>query len=279
MIIERPYSQLAAWPLPWEPRIIAAGGLTVYGEIAPFQGLEIQHRRWLTTWLRSSALPTTLSIGIWKNPCGSAARITPCSWKGAERPDWNAAAADRYAQAAGLFQDWRQREVLRRDAQPTFYLMEHTYSFQGRDLSRTGLICCVGLEDYQTRGVLAHELTQEPAVQDRVALMDSCNANFSPIMSLYRDPSRSPFPALSSDYGRISTHLSGARRFGPRYGPMVCNRPGRSGRHHRQIRKHPGIPGRWTPPVRGRAAFERAAPVLQRCRSGPGPGFCDDDPV
>ena len=118
--------------------------------------------------------------------------------EGAERPDWNAAAADRYAQAAGLFQDWRQREVLRRDAQPTFYLMEHTYSFQGRDLSRTGLICCVGLEDYQTRGVLAHELTQEPAVQDRVALMDSCNANFSPIMSLYRDPSG----ALSQLYHR-----------------------------------------------------------------------------
>ena len=118
--------------------------------------------------------------------------------EGAERPDWNAAAADRYAQAAGLFQDWRQREVLRRDAQPTFYLMEHTYSFQDRDLSRTGLICCVGLEDYQTRGVLAHELTQEPAVQDRVALMDSCNANFSPIMSLYRDPSG----ALSQLYHR-----------------------------------------------------------------------------
>ena len=186
--------------------------------------------------------------------------------EGAERPDWNAAAADRYAQAAGLFQDWRQREVLRREAQPTFYLMEHTYSFQGRDLSRTGLICCVGLEDYQTRGVLAHELTQEPAVQDRVALMDSCNANFSPIMSLYRDPSGALFPALPSDYGRSSTHLSGARRFGPRYGPMVCNRPGRSGRHHRQIRKHLGVPRRWTPPVRGRAAFERAAPVLQRCR-------------
>ena len=118
--------------------------------------------------------------------------------EGAERPDWNAAAADRYAQAADLFRDWRQREVLRREAQPAFYLMEHTYSFQGRDLSRTGLICCVGLEDYQSRSVLAHELTQEPAVQDRVALMDSCNANFSPIMSLYRDPSG----ALSQLYHR-----------------------------------------------------------------------------
>ena len=118
--------------------------------------------------------------------------------EGAERPDWNASAADRYAQAADLFQDWRQREVLRRDTQPMFYLMEHTYSFQGRDRSRTGLIGCIGLEDYLTRSVLAHEATQEPAVQDRVAVMDSCNANFSPIMSLYRDPSGS----LSKIYQR-----------------------------------------------------------------------------
>lgn len=111
--------------------------------------------------------------------------------EGAERPDWNAPASERYAQAAQLFQDWRDRHVLNRDGEPCFYLMRHRYPHLGRQLTRTGLIGCVGLEEYQRLQVLRHEYTQEPAVQDRVSLMDACNANFSPIMSLYRDASGS----------------------------------------------------------------------------------------
>ena len=115
--------------------------------------------------------------------------------EGAERPDWNAPAGERYAQAAQLFQDWRERNVLNRDEEPCFYLMRHSYPHQdhgnNRQLTRTGLIGAVGLEDYQRLKVLRHEYTQEPAVQDRVSLMDACNANFSPIMSLYRDASGS----------------------------------------------------------------------------------------
>ncbi len=109
--------------------------------------------------------------------------------EGAERPDWNAPARERYAKAAELFQDWRRRDVLRRDDSPAYYLMRHNYSHGGREYSRTGLICCVELAEYDEGQVLRHEHTQEPAVLDRVALMDECNANFSPIMSLYRDRS------------------------------------------------------------------------------------------
>ena len=118
--------------------------------------------------------------------------------EGAERPDWNAPASERYAQAARLFQDWQEQKVLNRDEEPCFYLMGHSYEHQGRQLTRTGLIGCVGLEDYQRLQVLRHEYTQEPAVQDRVSLMDACNANFSPIMSLYRDASGS----LSAAFGQ-----------------------------------------------------------------------------
>lgn len=109
--------------------------------------------------------------------------------EGAERPDWNASASERYAQAANLFKDWQNEDVLRRDTQPSFYLMEHSFPFQGKNLTRIGLICCVGLAEYAQRQILPHEYTQEPAVMDRVALMEACNANFSPIMSLYRDAS------------------------------------------------------------------------------------------
>ena len=50
-----------------------------------------------------------------------------------------------------------------------------------------GLICCVGIEGYDTRQVLPHEFTEAPAIRDRVTLMESVSANISPIMSLYRD--------------------------------------------------------------------------------------------
>ena len=111
--------------------------------------------------------------------------------EGSERPDWNAPAGERYSQASQLFQDWREQKVMNRDQEACFYLMRHSYQhmIQGNSvqLTRTGLIAAVGLEDYQRLQVLRHEHTQEPAVQDRISLMDACDANFSPIMSLYRD--------------------------------------------------------------------------------------------
>ena len=115
--------------------------------------------------------------------------------EGAERPDWNTPASERYSKASQLFRDWREQKVMNRDQKACFYLMKHSYQhmIQGKSvqLTRTGLIAAVRLEDYQRLQVLRHEHTQEPAVQDRVSLMDACNANFSPIMSLYRDPTGS----------------------------------------------------------------------------------------
>ena len=117
--------------------------------------------------------------------------------EGAEQPDWQQPPHLRYAQAAGLFKQWRGLDVLRRDPEPAFYLLKHNFSYQGQINSRLAIFGCVGLEEYDQRQVLPHEFTRAPAVQDRVSLMESCGANFSPIMALHRDATGSLKPLLA----------------------------------------------------------------------------------
>ena len=106
--------------------------------------------------------------------------------EGGEQPDPVDPQAG-YRQAAGLFERWLADGVLDRDETPCFYLMRHTYNLAGRRYRHLGLFTDVLVEDYDAGAVLPHEFTREPAVLDRVALLDACQAQFSPIMSLYRD--------------------------------------------------------------------------------------------
>ena len=106
--------------------------------------------------------------------------------EGGEQPDPNNSEAG-YRQAAALFRDWLEEGVLRRDSEPGFYLMKHGFEFRGQRRDQLGLFGGVGVEDYDKRVVLPHEFTREPAVLDRVALLDYSKAQFSPIMTNYRD--------------------------------------------------------------------------------------------
>ena len=106
--------------------------------------------------------------------------------EGGEQPDPVDPQAG-YQQAARLFRQWLSDGALRQDDGPGFYLMRHAYNFGGRRRQHIGLFADVLVEDYDAGAVLPHEFTREPAVLDRVALLDACQAQFSPIMSLYRD--------------------------------------------------------------------------------------------
>lgn len=107
-----------------------------------------------------------------------------------------------YRQAAGLFERWLAGRILTPDETPSFYLMSHTYDFGGRHYQHLGLFADVLVEDYDAGAVFPHEFTREPAVLDRVALLDACQAQFSPIMSLYRDTEG----ALRNIFDGISSH-------------------------------------------------------------------------
>ena len=106
--------------------------------------------------------------------------------EGGEQPDPVAPEAG-YRQAAQLFRQWLAEGALAQDDRPGYYLMRHSYDFGGVRRQHLGFFANVLVEDYDAGAVFPHEFTREPAVLDRVALLDACQAQFSPIMSLYQD--------------------------------------------------------------------------------------------
>ena len=95
---------------------------------------------------------------------------------------------NRYTRSAALLSQWIESGVLLREDEPCFYLVQHGFRAQGRERRRTELMAHVRLEEYAHRVVLPHEYTRDRDKRDRLALMEACHANFSPIMCLYKDP-------------------------------------------------------------------------------------------
>ncbi len=106
--------------------------------------------------------------------------------EGGEQPDpLNPQAG--YQRAASLFRQWLENGALRQEDVPCFYLMRHTYQDQGEMKQQSGLFGGILVEEYGQGSVLPHEFTREPAVLDRVALLEASMTQFSPLMTLYRD--------------------------------------------------------------------------------------------
>ena len=94
---------------------------------------------------------------------------------------------DWYARAAKLQAEWLASGVLEEDDSASFYVIEETFSFAGNDFVRQGLISAVRLEEFDKGVVLPHEFTRPGPKVDRLELMRSAKANYSPLMVLYRD--------------------------------------------------------------------------------------------
>lgn len=95
---------------------------------------------------------------------------------------------DWYARAATLQAEWLASGVLQEDDSPSMYVIEETFSYAGNDYVRRGLISAVRLVDFDSGVVLPHEFTRPGPKVDRLELMRSAKANYSPLMVLYRDP-------------------------------------------------------------------------------------------
>ena len=94
----------------------------------------------------------------------------------------------RYSQARETFAKWQQEEVLVRDNVPAIYLYHTEYSLpSGKRLTRKGLLCLVRLAEFAEGIVKPHEKTFSGVTSDRLSLLDTCHAQFSPIFSLYPD--------------------------------------------------------------------------------------------
>ncbi|BAF60736.1 hypothetical protein PTH_2555 [Pelotomaculum thermopropionicum SI] len=100
---------------------------------------------------------------------------------------WDSETSNRYTRAACNFAAWLKESVLVPEALPALYLYEQEFTAGGERKIRSGLICGVRLEPYEKGIVLPHEETIPKHKADRLELMRSCRANFSPIFGLYTD--------------------------------------------------------------------------------------------
>ena len=104
---------------------------------------------------------------------------------------------ERYNSARDYFSTWQEERVLIRDAEPAFYLYIINYKLpSGLRLIRKGFIGLVKLADFSEGIVKPHEQTFDTVTADRLRLMDTCEAQFSQIFSLYSDPEMQIIRAL-----------------------------------------------------------------------------------
>lgn len=92
----------------------------------------------------------------------------------------------RYHGAASVLRNWLAAGVLRRDTAPAYYLLRQAFTHDGAARERFAFLGALRLEPLGEH-VMPHEHTAPGPKQDRLALMHACQANFSPLMLLYRD--------------------------------------------------------------------------------------------
>jgi uncharacterized protein (DUF1015 family) len=94
---------------------------------------------------------------------------------------------NRYTRAADDYRAWLRKNILTPEPKPAIYLYEQEFTAGGENKIRSGIICGVRLEPYEKGIVLPHEETMSKHKADRLELMRACQANFSPVFSLYAD--------------------------------------------------------------------------------------------
>ncbi len=101
--------------------------------------------------------------------------------------------SDRYSRAADTFKKWIASNILAADSKPAFYLYEQTFDIASGGASRSqvvvrrGIFGACKLEPFGTGCVFPHEETFGGPKADRLALMQTCEANLSPVFGLIPD--------------------------------------------------------------------------------------------
>ena len=98
--------------------------------------------------------------------------------------------ANRYTRAKAFFDAWLQEQVLITSRGPCFYSYEISYKIENKEKRLRGFLGLVKLEALGKGNIHPHEYTHSKPKKDRLDLMRTCNANVSPIFSLYNSKER-----------------------------------------------------------------------------------------
>ncbi len=108
---------------------------------------------------------------------------------------------NRYTRARDVYESWQRDGILTQEKEPCFYLYRQNFKHpeNGILLERSALLGRVKLEPFEKGVIIPHEKTLSRPKEDRKKLLETVNANFSPIFGLYQDPR-----------GEVKSLLSGA---------------------------------------------------------------------
>ncbi len=93
---------------------------------------------------------------------------------------------NKYTRAKRCLDVWIKDGILIRSDKPSFYAYEVIYTVQDMRKRLCGFLCLVKLEELGHGSVYPHECTHSEPKQDRLNLLKACEANTSPIFSLYK---------------------------------------------------------------------------------------------
>jgi uncharacterized protein (DUF1015 family) len=104
---------------------------------------------------------------------------------GKDHPD-DSETDNRYTRAKKYLESWINAGVFIRSERPSFYVYGMHYKMNGEEKRLLGFLGLVKLEELGKGSIHPHECTYSKPKQDRLNLLRSCEANISPIFSLYK---------------------------------------------------------------------------------------------
>jgi uncharacterized protein (DUF1015 family) len=96
---------------------------------------------------------------------------------------------NKYTRASNFLNSWLKDGILTTREKSGFYAYEVEYEIKNQRKKLRGFFCLVKLVELG-KGVYPHECTHSKPKADRLNIMKACNANTSPIFSLYNSPQR-----------------------------------------------------------------------------------------
>jgi uncharacterized protein (DUF1015 family) len=106
-------------------------------------------------------------------------------------------ANNRYTRAKQYLKKWLLEGIFIRSEKPSFYIYQMSYRLNNREKHLVGFLGLIKLEELGKGTIHPHECTYSKPKQDRLNLLRVCEANISPIFSLYKSTDRE-IPALFS---------------------------------------------------------------------------------
>ena len=108
---------------------------------------------------------------------------------------------NKYTRARGYLDAWIKEGIFIRSEKPSLYVYEMSYKIHDVKKRLLGFLCLVKLEELGKGSIYPHECTHSKPKQDRLNLMRSCQANTSPIFSLYKSREEGISKILSKIFG------------------------------------------------------------------------------